>query len=280
MKNLKGMTVLLIVMVFLTACGGNATSKTDVQEKENILRVGMECGYPPYNWTQQDDSNGAVEIEGSSEFAGGYDVELAKKVADALGKKLVVVKTEWDGLPPAVQSDKIDMIMAGMSPTAQRAEVIDFTEPYWVSDYVMIVRNDSKYVNATSISDFKDAKVTAQLNTVHYEIIDQIDGVLKQEPMENFTQLRVALQSGVIDAYIGEVPEGKSVEAVMPDFKMVKFEDGNGFVVKDNENRIAAGLKKGNDELKTKANEVFSAITEEERQQIMDMAIKNQPAMN
>ncbi|WP_036730199.1 transporter substrate-binding domain-containing protein [Peptoniphilus mikwangii] len=280
MKNLKGMTVLLIVMVFLTACGGNATSKIDVQEKENILRVGMECGYPPYNWTQQDDSNGAVEIEGSSEFAGGYDVELAKKVADALGKKLVVVKTEWDGLPPAVQSDKIDMIMAGMSPTAQRAEVIDFTEPYWVSDYVMIVRNDSKYVNATSISDFKDAKVTAQLNTVHYEIIDQIDGVLKQEPMENFTQLRVALQSGVIDAYIGEVPEGKSVEAVMPDFKMVKFEDGNGFVVKDNENRIAAGLKKGNDELKTKANEVFSAITEEERQQIMDMAIKNQPAMN
>ncbi|PKC51292.1 hypothetical protein RhiirA1_484070, partial [Rhizophagus irregularis] len=73
--------------------------------------------YPPFNWTQKDDSNGAVKIEGSNEYAGGYDVEIAKRVADALGKELVIVKTDWDGLLPALDTKVIDAIIAGMSPT-------------------------------------------------------------------------------------------------------------------------------------------------------------------
>ena len=71
--------------------------------------------------------NGAVAIEGSSEYAGGYDVEIAKIIAAELGKELVIVKTEWDGLIPALTSGKIDAIIAGMSPTEERKEAIDFT---------------------------------------------------------------------------------------------------------------------------------------------------------
>jgi len=287
MKSLKKVGVMLLavtMLVSLVACGGankvNTAEKSDPNtEATPVLRVGMECGYAPYNWTQQDDSNGAVKIDESNEFAGGYDVEIAKKVAEGLGRELVIVKTQWDGLPPAVQSDKIDVIMAGMSPTAERKEQIDFTAPYWVSDYVMIVQKGSKYENATSLEDFAGAKITGQLSTVHYDILDQIEGVNKQEAMEDFPQMRVALQSGVIDGYIAEVPEAMSIEMAMPDLVSVHFDEGKGFKISGDENTIAAGLKKGS-ELKGQIDEVLKILTEEDRQEIMTQAVKNQPAAN
>jgi putative lysine transport system substrate-binding protein len=125
------------------------------KKDDNTFKVGMECGYAPFNWTQTDDSNGAVPIEGTGEYAGGYDVEIAKKIAEGLGKKLVIVKTEWNGLVPAVQSGTIDAIIAGMSPTADRKEKIDFTDNYYKSDLVMVVKKGGAYENATTIQDFK-----------------------------------------------------------------------------------------------------------------------------
>ena len=112
-----------------------------------------------------DDSNGGVKIDGNAEYAGGYDVEIAKKIAEGLGKELVIVKTEWDGLVPALTSGKIDAIIAGMSPTEERKETIDFSDNYYKSNLVMVVKKGGDYEEATSIQDFKGAKITAQLNT-------------------------------------------------------------------------------------------------------------------
>src|SRR5699024_5940911 len=113
----------------------------------------------------------------------------------------------------------------------------------------------------------------------HYDKVDQIEGVDKQEAMQDFPQMRIALQSGIIDGYVAEVPEGKSVEASMPDFAVVSFEEGKGFIIEDNENVIAAGVKKGSD-LTEKVNQILEKITEEDRQNLMDEAIKNQPAID
>ena len=98
-------------------------TSSDEGEQKEVLRVGMEAGYPPFNWTQLGDANGGVKIEGNTEYAGGYDVEIAKKIAEGLGKELVIVKTEWDGLVPSLQSGKIDVITAGMSPTEERKAI-------------------------------------------------------------------------------------------------------------------------------------------------------------
>ena len=103
-----------------------SSEKTGSSEKKDTFIVGMEAGYAPFNWTQMDDSNGGVKIDGNAEYAGGYDVEIAKKIAEGLGKELVIVKTEWDGLVPALISGKIDAIIAGMSPTAERKEINRF----------------------------------------------------------------------------------------------------------------------------------------------------------
>lgn len=251
------------------------TEATTTQADNGVFRVGMEAGYPPFNWTQMDDSNGAVPIDGNAEFAGGYDVEIAKKIADALGKKLVIVKTEWDGLVPALTSNKIDAIIAGMSPTAERKLTIDFSDIYYKSDLVMVVQKGGKFEDATSIQDFKGAKVTAQLNTFHYNVIDQINGVVKETAMDNFTAMRVALQSGMIDGYVSERPEGVSAAAANKSFAMVEFKEG--FETSEEDTAISVGLAKGS-ELTAPINEVLAGISKEDQQKIMDTAIKNQPA--
>lgn len=261
----------LVAMLLLTGCGSGNSNKKD----ENVFRVGLEAGYPPFNWTQMDDSNGGVKIDGSAEYAGGYDVEIAKKIAEGLGKELVIVKTEWDGLVPALTSGKIDAIIAGMSPTAERKETIDFSNNYYKSQLVMVVKNGGQYTNAKTLADFNGAKVTGQLNTFHYSVIEQIQGVKKLEAMDNFPAMRVALESGVIDAYVSEKPEAVSAQNANSNFKMIELEDG--FVTNPEDTETAVGIKKGS-ELTAKINEILSGISQEEQTEIMSNAIKNQPA--
>jgi len=280
-RVLSLIVMVLTITLLIVGCGANSNSEsapapeTEVEKETDTFKVGLECGYPPFNWTQLDDSNGAVPIEGSPEFAGGYDVEIAKRIAEGLGKELVIVKTEWTGLLPALTSGKIDAIIAGMSPTEERKETIDFSDIYYKSDLVMVVKRGSKYENATSIQDFKGAKITAQLNTFHYTVIDQIEGVNKQPAMDDFPAMRVALESGTIDGYVTERPEAISAEAANPNFKMVEFTDG--FVTSDDDTAIAVGLRKGS-ELREKINQILADISEEERTKLMDEAIRNQPA--
>ena len=259
----------LIILASLIGCSSSGNS--------NQLRVGMECAYAPFNWTQSDDSNGAVAIEGGG-YAGGYDIEIAKKIADGLGKELVIVKTEWDGLEPAVQSGVIDAIIAGMSPRADRKARIDFSDNYYKSDLVVVVRKDGPFAGAKTLEDFKDAKITGQQNTVHYTVIDQLVGVDKQTAMPDFPTMITALASGVIDGYISERPGAVSAMASNPDLTFVAFEAGKGFQASDEDVAIAVGLKKGSD-LREKINEVLSKISEEDRQTIMATALKNQPVV-
>lgn len=263
------LSMFAVIVVLISGCGGANDSK------EDTFVVGMEAGYAPFNWTQSTDANGAVKIDGSADYAGGYDVALAQKVADGLGKKLVIVKTEWDGLIPALTSGKIDAVMAGMSPTEERKQSIDFSDNYYKSHLVLVVKKGGAYENATSIQDFSGAKITGQLNTFHYSVIDQIPGVIKETAMDNFSSMRVALQSGVIDGYISELPEGITAESANNSFKMIELKDG--FKTEEEDTDTAVGLVK-NSSLKADVNKILAEISDEERADIMEAAIKNQPA--
>jgi putative lysine transport system substrate-binding protein len=261
--------LLLSMVILQTSCAASSA---------NEFKVGLECGYAPFNWTQTDAANGAIQIAGSADYAGGYDVQIAKLIASGLGKKLVIVKTTWDGLSPAVVSGTIDAIIAGMSPTADRKLTIDFTDNYYRSNLVLIVKKGGAFEKATSLKDFKGAKVTAQLNTFHYTVIDQIQGVLKQTAMDDFPAMRVALEAGMIDAYVSEKPEGVSATAANNNFTMIEFGAGQGFVTTDDDVAVAVGLKKGQPELIEKINKILAGISEDQRKQMMETAIKNQPA--
>ncbi|WP_143351540.1 transporter substrate-binding domain-containing protein, partial [Enterococcus hirae] len=276
MKKSSVTLTLLMAFIFSFFTVGsfvNADEKTPTDE----FRVGMEAGYAPFNWSQQTDANNAVPIQGQKSYAGGYDVQIAKKVADGLGKKLVIMQTKWDGLAPALQSGKIDAIIAGMSPTAERKKEIDFTDPYYESQLVVVVKKDSKYANAKSLADLSNAKITAQLNTFHYNVIDQIPDVQKQQAMDNFSAMRTALASGMIDGYVSERPEGVTATSVNKDLKMLEFTGQNGFQTNPEDVQIAIGMRKGDPDIQ-KVNQILSGISQKERTEIMDQAIKDQPA--
>ena len=109
-----------VLSVSLAACGGSASSTSTSTDSENVtvsadgllndgvFTISMECAYAPYNWAQTDDSNGAVPIDGTNEYANGYDVMIAKKIAEANGWDLKIIRSDWDSLVPAVQTGKID----------------------------------------------------------------------------------------------------------------------------------------------------------------------------
>lgn len=143
---------MVVAMAVTAGCGGG-DKKADSGKK--VLKVGMECAYAPYNWSQPSADGGAVKIAGSNEYAYGYDVMIAKKLADSMGADLEIHKIEWDGLAPAVVSGKIDAAIAGMSITSKRKESVDFTKPYYYATVVALVKKDSPQAQAKSVADLK-----------------------------------------------------------------------------------------------------------------------------
>ncbi|MBR4807080.1 MAG: transporter substrate-binding domain-containing protein, partial [Lachnospiraceae bacterium] len=137
LRRIAGLALAAVTIFAFAGCGGSSAAGSSAAKGSSAagssaasgssaatatggeLKVGMEADYAPFNWTQMDNKNNAADIQGGG-YAGGYDVMIAQKIAEGLGMKLVVVKTEWDGLSPALTSGKIDMIIAGMSPTTER----------------------------------------------------------------------------------------------------------------------------------------------------------------
>lgn len=246
-------------------------------QADNYLRVGMEAAYAPFNWTQDNSSNGAVPIEGTKQYANGYDVQTAKKIAKALGKKPLIVKTKWEGLVPALTSGKIDLIIAGMSPTKERKKEIAFSNSYYTSEPVLVVRKNSKYAKAKNLNDFSGAKVTSQQGVYLYNLINQIPKVSRQTAMGDFSQMRQALASNVIDAYVSERPEALSSTKANSNFKMVSLK--NGFKVSKSDVTIAVGMRKGDPRIE-QVNAALDQFPLKEQISLMDKIIPMQPSQN
>src|SRR5699024_3590076 len=169
-KKLLSLVLAASMVIGLAGCGGcgdNAAESTG-EDGSKTLTVAMECGYAPYNWTQSDDSNGAVPIKDSNDYAYGYDVMMAKKIAEELGYDLEIVKLDWDSLVPAVQSGSVACVIAGQSITSERLQMVDFTEPYYYASIITLVKNDGAYANAQGVADLAGATCTSQLGTIWY----------------------------------------------------------------------------------------------------------------
>lgn len=227
-------------------------------ETPGILRVGMEANYAPFNWSQTTDADGAYPIANASgEYANGLDVKVAIAIAEALDLELEIYKVEWDGLPPALESGKIDAIIAGMSPRPEQENQVDYSDPYYASDMVIVTRADSEYASATRLEDFAGAHLTGQLNTLHYDLLDQIDGLNKEVAMDSFPTMISSVLSGKIDGYISERPGAQAAVASNPDLTMVTFEDGAGFDYEPERTSVAVAMR-NNSPLTPYVNEVIS----------------------
>ena len=246
-------------------------------EEEGVLKGGMEANYAPFNWSQTSASNDAVEISNSpGEYANGYDVQMAVRLAEELGLTLEIIKLEWDGLPPALESGMIDAVIAGMSPTPERARQIDFSDAYYDSDIVLVVKNDSDLADATTLDAFDGTRVTAQLNTFHYDLIEQIPNVQQQTAMDSFPSMISSVLSDKSDAYVSERPGAMAATAANSNLTYIVFDENQGFDTGQVDTSIAVGMRR-NSPIVDSVNRALATISQDERDTLMnDMVLLNE----
>lgn len=278
MKNaIRSVSLSALCAVMLAGCGSGSAAAASASADANTLRVGMECNYAPYNWTTTDKTDTSQQIT-SVDYCDGYDVMMAQKLAEKTNKQVKIVKLDWDNLILSLQNNQIDAIIAGMTDTEEREQEVAFTTPYYVSTEVIIVEKDSDLANATSLEDFSGKKVIGQLNTLYDTIIDQIPNVQHQPGAETFPAAIQALQSGAVDAVTSELPVAKGVVEANPDLTYITFEDGKGFTGADKDASVSVAVRKDDKDLLDSLQSALDTISDDEREQMMETAVKNQPA--
>lgn len=269
--------ILSLIMVVLTVVFGSFALTGCGKNEDDNLYVGLECAYPPFNFTQTSSGDGAVKIEGSEGWANGYDVMIAKRVAEGLGKNLVIRKIEWDGLLPGITSGHLDLVIAGMSPTDERRQSIDFSDSYYDCSLVIVVRKDGKYASAKSLADFSGATIVAQSGTFHDTALKaecKNYGITRATPMESFPAMTAALKAKAVDGYVAEDPGAKADCAANPELTYIPLKNNDtGFKTGAGDAVIAIGMAK-NSPLKEDINRILAGISDEERLAMMNEAVE------
>lgn len=287
--KLSGLTTLAVGgTALLSACGPAAQGTTGGMDGTSsgsdtgtlgdgkTMRVGMEAAYAPYNWQTAESTDYTIPIENvDGAYADGYDVQLAKTVADALGMEPVAVKMSFTGLIDALNNGQIDIIMAGMSATDERKQAVDFSEPYFVGGFGLLVKSDSPYASATSLSDFSGAAVLGQKDTLLDTVIDDIPGVNHLTPVDSVPSQLSQLNQGTCDAITFNTENTKGFLRANPGLVAVQLAEGRGFqeTVPCN-----AGIKKGQESVLVKINDAIATVPDDKRQEIFDACVDRQPA--
>lgn len=271
--------LLMIAFIAVSAFAGGSKEEAASASGRPVLRVAMECGYAPYNWTQPTDANGAVQIADSNDYAYGYDVMMAKLIAEKLGYDLQIVKLDWDSLVPAVLSGTVDCAIAGQSITSDRLQMVDFTSPYYYASIICLVNAGSKYENAQGVQDLAGASCTSQLGTIWYDVcLPQIPDANILPAQESAPAMLVALNSGRVDVVCTDMPTGQAALVAYPNMRLLDFAgSGDDFQVSEEEINIGISVRKGNSELLDAMNSVLDTLTVEDFNRMMDEAISVQP---
>ena len=279
LRKMFALMLVLVMALSLAACGQTGGNEASAPGTDNVLTVAMECAYAPYNWTQPDDSNGAVPIKDSPDYAYGYDVMMAKRLAEALNMELEIVKLDWDSLVPAVQSGVVDCVIAGQSITSERMEMVDFTSPYYYASIVALTPADSAYAAAAGVQDLAGATCTSQLNTVWYNVcLPQIPEANILPAQDSAPAMLVALNSGRCDVVVTDMPTAMAACVAYPNFTLLDFSQGeDDFAVSEEEINIGISLRKGNSALLESLNTALSALSVEDFTNMMNEAISVQP---
>ena len=285
MRRLTAILMAALMVFALAACGQSsapaaAPAAVETGVEDGVLTIAMECAYAPYNWTQGDDSNGAVPIKDSdNEFANGYDVMMAKKICEANGWELEVIKADWDSLVPGVQSRTYDAVIAGQSMTAERSEQVDFAGPYLYASIVCLTLKDSSFASAQGVSDLAGGSCTSQSATIWYDtMLPQIPNANIQPAAESAPAMLMALETGTVDFVCTDMPTAQGAVAAYPDMTILDFSGSeDNFVADDGDINIGVSVFKGNTALLDAINAVLEPMTADDFNAMMADAIAVQP---
>lgn len=283
----------------LTGCGGSSESTSEGNKTEEatdgesgtkeVLRVGMECAYAPFNWTQENDevANGekALPIYGTSNYAYGYDVMMAKKLADQMGMDVEIHKVEWDSIGMGLDSGEYDCIIAGMGKTEEREQAYSFTEPYYYRDICLTVKKGSGLEGITKLSDFagKNVTVTTQLGTAWVNLLDQIPDVQLGSNYETTAECFMAVSNGVADVSVIDKPTSESAAMTNDDLVLLELDENDTIEDPTGSTNVCIATRKDDTDLRDKIQKAMDDLSwddKEKMDEMMEEAIKLQPAAN
>ena len=267
MKKFLALLLILPMMALLAGCGNNASGT------RGTIVVGMECEYQPFNWTETTQTETNVPIDNmQGAYAEGYDVQVARRIASELNMDLKIKAIAWDGLIPALQAGEIDLIIAGMSPTAERKQTIDFTDSYYRSTHVILLKSDSTYSTATTLDGFRGANVVGQLGTIYAELAEQLSthGATLKPEMDTVPQIVNAIKWGEVDITVLEEPVAIGICAQNSSLTYITPTDG--FDVADEDVVVSIGVRKGYSLTQDINNVLNNVLTQEVRNQLMTTA--------
>ena len=305
-KRIFGLTLAgIMALETMTGCGSNGagavkasgttetpqaqTSTEEASGEKAVLRVGMECAYAPFNWTQDADAtpdgSKAMPIFGSDFYAYGYDVAVAQMLADELGMELEVHKVEWSSIGISMDAGDYDCIIAGMGRTAERELSYSFTEPYYYRDNCIVVKKDGPYAEAKGLSDLANTgcKVTTQLGTGWIPLLDQIEGAETGSNFETTSECFMAVSNGVADVCIVDLPTAQSALLTNDGLKIITFEENDTFTGDEEMVNVCIATRKDDTELRDKLQGAMDSIGWNDKakmDELMDKVITQQPAAN
>lgn len=269
----------LLSSLSLSACG---TSQVD----NSKLVIGMECAYQPFNWTENKENEFTLPIDGTNEFADGYDIAVARYLSKDLGRDVVIKRIEWDDLIPSLNSGSINMVLAGMSSTAERRKTIDFTESYLKSDLAFLIKESN--IPAGNSKDnplsydglkelFRGQSLVCQANVVGDDIIEDYFvsetsfNIKHSAAQQTYPLAALDVQQGISFAMPAELPVVEAMASLdglgvlYCDYSFLSAGDLEGLSVN-------IGLKKGNTALLNDLNASLAKLTQDERSTMMGEA--------
>lgn len=283
MRRITAIVLAALMMLALSAAAF-ADDAVPSGVEDGVLTIAMECAYAPYNWTQSDDSNGAVPIANvPGSYANGYDVMIGQRICEANGWELEVIQADWDSLVPGVQTGTYDAVIAGQSMTSARAEQVDFAGPYFYATIVCLTRADSPFAEAQGLSDLAGGSCTAQIATIWYDTcLPQIEGANILTAAETAPAMLMALETGMVDFVCTDMPTAQGAVSAYPDMVILDFSGTDGDFQFTEEERaenvnIGVSMMKGNTVLREAIDSVLSEMTVEDFNELMAYAISVQP---
>jgi polar amino acid transport system substrate-binding protein len=235
MKRVAVVVLLIGMMIVVTL--SFAQSLTEIKKRGKLI-VGTEPTFPPFEFV--DEKNQVV----------GFDMDIANELAKRLGVKLEIVNLPFDSLIPALLQGKIDLIIAGMTITEERAKVVDFSKPYFEANQAIVVRKDGKF-EPKKLEELVGKKVAVQLGTTGDLVVSEINGV-QVVRFQKFTDAFLELQNGRVDAVVLDEAPAKAYVKKFPKFLIS--------AVVDTGETYGIAVKKGNKELLNFVNQTLDIL--------------------
>lgn len=251
MKKMFHVVLVMVLLISLTACGQKAEkTKLEKIKEKGVIVLGTSADYPPYETH--------VMIDGKDEIV-GFDIEIAKEIAKEIGVELKIEDMDFNGLLVALNSNKVDFVIAGMSANEERAKAVDFSMIYYNPSQKIVVRKDD-VATLNSLEAFNGKSIGVQKGTIQEEFADNNMKDATKIALGKIPNLIIELKSGKSDGIVLEEPVAEAYVAQNEDLAIADIE-----VVISQDNGSSVAIKKGDTDLLEVVNKTIKTLIEEKK---------------